>query len=886
MRKNCGKRVISGIMITCLLICFFFFGDSGMVHAETNTQTREALSSDIAQFPESYQASLLALKKIHPNWSFQRVDVMDWNTAVQCEMSNNRSLIYYTFPECVKEGAYDQGNWYFASKAVLQHFMDPRNSLTEETIFQFEQLDFNGDYQTEAAMELFLAGSFMGAGKLVPNTVLTFPFMLYACGKHETVRVNPFHLAARILQEQGAGKSALISGTYPGYEGYYNYFNIGATGTTNADVIRNGLEYAKKYWGKDLEINGVIDHNQGAYNAIFVGSQIIADDYVRKGQDTLYLQKFDVKSSTPCSHQYMQNITAPTTEASSIKKQYFNAGVLNSGFVFLIPVYQNMPEQACPMPTSSTNIVLEVPYNKNDSYNYTENYVTVDGVQYEAESYYNSKNKTRRLIVTLPNGNAKHAWIEVKDTSGDVVRGYYWDLTYYGTYYRATEGTKPEPQYCTITFEAGGGSGDMPSVQVEQGSKYQLPECNFQPEEGYEFTAWDAGKPGDEITVTQDLTITACWEKILCEIKVDRLPLEGGTIEGLTNDALQVAFGEEVRLKAIPNPEYYFDCWMEGDQKVSEAAEYVFQAEGDRELTAKFEWFGDAAVIRTALASFEGKIGLCFYLSLPESVTSDENAYLLFTINGKEEKRLIRDVTPQERDGCLQYRFNYYLVAKEYRDDLNLKVFDGQGNLVTLCGGGGKDYTETGLTYSLKRYVDVIKNYSEEKTRALALALEDYCTAAQIMFNYNAEGLAVSDAVKAIGEEELQGYAAVFEGQLPEGVTGKALTVSFEADNSVKLFFYFDEGVDPDSYQYAIDGKEAKLIKENGQYYLKTSNIAAKNLADTNTYSISDGTDTCLITCSALTYARAAYLLYGDDVKDLSRALLLYYQAAKNYFTK
>ena len=39
----------------------------------------------------------------------------------------------------------------------------------------------------------------------------------------------------------------------------------------------------------------------------------------------------------------MQNIQAPTSEASSIKRMYAGTGSLNSGFVFKIPVYQNMP---------------------------------------------------------------------------------------------------------------------------------------------------------------------------------------------------------------------------------------------------------------------------------------------------------------------------------------------------------------------------------------------------------------------------------------------------------------------------------------------------------------------------------------------------------------
>ena len=97
---------------------------------------------------------------------------------------------------------------------------------------------------------------------------------------------------------------------------------------------------------------------------ILGGAEVISANYIRKGQDTLYLQKFNVSptASNPIyTHQYMQNISAPTTEALSIKKLYESAGALENTFVFKIPVYENMPASPCPMPTSSTNVVLQVP---------------------------------------------------------------------------------------------------------------------------------------------------------------------------------------------------------------------------------------------------------------------------------------------------------------------------------------------------------------------------------------------------------------------------------------------------------------------------------------------------------------------------------------------
>ena len=201
---------------------------------------------EVNQFPESYRAALDALKEAHPNWHFTPlVTNLDWNTVIDNEMGA-KSLVYYTFEDWNKDGLYDEHNWYYATRPILEYYMDPRNGLTEERIFQFEQLTYNESYHTYEAMNRFLTGTFMDPSKKVPGTNLSYPYLTWSFGAESIRRVSPFHLASRIIQEQGRqGTGDLISGTYPGYEGYYNYFNIRATGTTHAEVVKNGLEYAK-----------------------------------------------------------------------------------------------------------------------------------------------------------------------------------------------------------------------------------------------------------------------------------------------------------------------------------------------------------------------------------------------------------------------------------------------------------------------------------------------------------------------------------------------------------------------------------------------------------------------------------------------------------------
>ena len=65
-----------------------------------------------------------------------------------------------------------------------------------------------------------------------------------------------------------------------------------------------------------------------------------------------------------------------------------------------------------------------------------------------------------------------------------------------------------------VTFDPNGGTGEMEPAYVQENAVYPLPECTFTPPEGKEFDQWDAGRPGDEITVTEDITVAAQWKDL------------------------------------------------------------------------------------------------------------------------------------------------------------------------------------------------------------------------------------------------------------------------------------------------------------------------------------------------------------------------------------
>ncbi len=311
-----------------------------MVFTGYNTvEDKEGLSesADVQQFPLSYQAKLNGLKKKHPNWIFVKQNInLDWEIVTEQEYSQGRSIIDAGMGEAYQEKYYGPGR-YYATKQAVCYYMDPRNFLDDTSIFQFEQMTFNPSYHSRDAVENILKNTFMDGN--LPDEDISYAGAIYRIGSD--YEISPYYLVSRILQVQNGKATALVSGEYEGYEGYYNYFHMGAPeGKVSVQVIQESLAFAKeKAW-------------DGSYMALDGGCDLLLKEYIGRGQDTLYLQKFDVAAPKEELYlqQYTQNISAPYKEAFRIKAAYESTGAEDEIFVFKIPVYENMPDEASPLP--------------------------------------------------------------------------------------------------------------------------------------------------------------------------------------------------------------------------------------------------------------------------------------------------------------------------------------------------------------------------------------------------------------------------------------------------------------------------------------------------------------------------------------------------------
>ena len=298
-----------------------------------------------AGFPESYLSGLLALHQKYPKWQFVPVLTgLDWSYVIDNESVVGRNLVQNVVNDARKSTAstaydwatnkwygFDGDNWVSAAPGYIAYCMDPRNFFDEKYIFQFETLEYE-PYQNKDGISNILKNSFM-AGNYVDTDGVTRNYAESFLNIGMGLAVSPYHLASRCLQEQGTkGTSPLISGNYPSYAGYYNHFNVGAYTTSTASATLNGLAYAKRVGWNSI------------YKSLQGGSSVVADRYVKKGQNTVYFEKFNVVNKDNLfSHQYMTNVMAAFSEGSTISKAYTDK---KAAFVFRIPVYENMPEKA------------------------------------------------------------------------------------------------------------------------------------------------------------------------------------------------------------------------------------------------------------------------------------------------------------------------------------------------------------------------------------------------------------------------------------------------------------------------------------------------------------------------------------------------------------
>ena len=387
------------IAIITILLYIFISLICASYAVEKGTLTRDINGIDDSKYP-GYKTLMNNLKNKHSNYTFAVYYTgLDWNEVLVSEYQYHGvsplnlfqvGTKYNGMWQCPICGSrnYDNGSWCCASLDAIAYMIDPRNSINEDDVFQFKDLE-----GADASYE-DIARAVSGYGSYINNQEVIQA--IYDASKQ--YNINPYFLVAKIINEHGKNGSTLSNGNgYNGnYVGYYNYFNIGSYGNGSAAIINSGLAKAQSEGWNSRRAS------------IMGGTAVVKESYItRYGQNTLYYQKFNVSGkSTLGSHQYQQNIMAAQTQGASLKNYY---GSANNEFIFIIPLYENMPKDASPRPDCTKQ----------------------NTIQYEDGNIRNIR--TSLTLRAAPSGTAIGALnnnesIKILKRASSQVNGYYWDM--------------------------------------------------------------------------------------------------------------------------------------------------------------------------------------------------------------------------------------------------------------------------------------------------------------------------------------------------------------------------------------------------------------------------------------------------------------------------
>lgn len=413
-----NKRILCILILFVMIYTMFSFIPQLMnkSYAKTYTYSKDSnnLPSNFESTYPGYKSLLENLVKKHPKWTFKIYETgLNWNTVIDNEytgtaknLSPKNYPVGWICPIC-KDEVKDTGAWKCASEEAVKYMIDPRNSLNTNDAFQFLLLSNDKNITKTQVKTMASKISYLNNQKIIDA--------IYEAASE--LNINPFYIIGKILQEQGSGASALCSGQgYKGqYVGYYNLFNVGASGNTEKEVILNGLKYAKsKGWNTPKK-------------AIIGGIGLIKS-YIQRGQDTLYYQKFNVTYKPYYVSQYAQNVLDAQNIGVILRGYYEDAKLIDSEFIFEIPLYKNMPSKACINPTKleSSPVKGELAY-------------------INASSLKLRKTANGEEIDTLGRGEK----VIIKQRATSKINGSYWDevYTHVGTGYMARAATDESKTY-------------------------------------------------------------------------------------------------------------------------------------------------------------------------------------------------------------------------------------------------------------------------------------------------------------------------------------------------------------------------------------------------------------------------------------------------------
>ena len=244
-----------------------------------------------------------------------------------------------------------------------------------------------------------------------------------------------------------------------------------------------------------------------------------------------------------------------------------------------------------------------------------------------------------------------------------------------------------------------------------------------------------------------------------------------------------------------------------------------------------------------------------------------KNATAVITFCGESKSCAIGDLT-QDENGL--YDMAVTVDVAEMTENIGLKA--------TYLG-----LTAIEENYSVAQYLKTLVsgNYTIQ-TKALALELLNYGTAAQNYFDYNTNNLANADGYEYPPANAVPSAipTAVQSGSV-DGIRYYGASVRFLSETAVRFYFAADS---VDGLTFTVDGTQYTPSSSENGYFIEVGGLNPQDMDNEMTVEVTDGTDTLSVGYAPINYfIRTYHKTENEEMKTLAAAAYSYFVAADNF---
>ena len=401
---------------------------------------------------------------------------------------------------------------------------------TSDYVYKIRAFYTNTEYVESAPFQITSTPRFT----MQPSTVYGFPNMLESA----YYDVNFYPVKVTIVDQNGNESSPFEERTY-NYSIYSDKRYVYANPSEQREWKIRAYYSLDDY--KESSAFKILPRSTAFTAQPTGGSAALGSEYTVNWATNFTQEKVEVLRGDEVYKSYtgdVKNTTLPPSAAPYKIRSWWNASGQASYYSIESNEFYITPVSA-PAFTSQPYAYVEFPESGTCMTGFITNFTTTGLELYEDGIFKETINKTaesgKKLYIYLkPNAYFGNKRYHIRAYWGDGENDYI-DSDKFGAYYGGI-----------ITYNANGGTGEMPSYNLEIGCTAEISKCGFTPPEGKMFKCWTYNSkeywPGDKFKVTGDMTFTAVWSDA-CIVSFDK---NGGS--GSNMDPLTIAGGSRQEL--------------------------------------------------------------------------------------------------------------------------------------------------------------------------------------------------------------------------------------------------------------------------------------------------------------------------------------------------